>query len=202
MPCPFSINLSSRQEVSPPLNRAAVDSSTPLTLRKKVSSFIIENWRILTAYVIAWVLIITLMGAMHGFTKVSQPIAIGLSGGIVLGALSAAVVVGYQSNRYHPKSGWQLFRNNILSPLDPIVSTIAVSIIATMAILLMIRLPHGVSAIIGCVMGNHLFTQILLKGRKPPEEALAEPSPRINDNAELLRRIAALEARLLPEAAF
>jgi hypothetical protein len=208
--CPFNTLFTQKHTDE---RAVSLNSEQPsYSLTRKVSSFIRDNWRILVAYAIAWALIIVVMGAMHGFSKVSVPITIGLSAGIIFGALTAIVIVGmiHKYNKSHkedekitPYSGWQLFRKCVLSQLDQMISTLFVSVMVTLICLVMLRLPHGTSSIIGAIMGNHLFTQILL--RKPREHTIKDekaeniqlsPKEQSEQIILLTQKVATLERQL------
>jgi len=189
--CPTNISSFWRASASTSSSAPEGTEENPSATSHKIALFIRENWPIITAYIVTWAVIIVIMGAMHGFVNISRPISIGLSAGIGFGVLTSIVIVGIvqQYNKRRPEnkkiiaySGWQLFRNHILQRLDPGSRTLFLSIMVTLVCLIMLRLPHGVSAIIGCIMGNHLATQLLmgpLAGNRPLRKRVDQAETRL-----------------------
>lgn len=132
-----------------------------LQISAHIKEFINKNWRLLTAYVIAWALIVGIMSNTHGFYAVGVPMAIGMTVGMSLGILSAIVMTSIQDEKgENKKSIWQYFRNYILRELDPFAHSLVVSVVVALVTMLIPRLPHGIGVVLGGVMGNHLCVKI------------------------------------------
>lgn len=145
-----------------------------------VGTYIKNNWQKLTLYLVAWALIILASGALWGFKRTALPLTIGISAGLGFGLLTAiltAKVFDPKNKAAGKNTVWSLFFHKYNS-LEFVTRQIMLSVVTTVFLALCMKFPHTGGAVAGLIMGNHLFTYMLLNSslKKVNEQSEQDPA--------------------------
>lgn len=149
----------------------------------KVADFVKENRYSLFAYIIAWGVILACIGMMHGFKMTSSPFSIGMGAGIGLGGLFGVLCVKVFDSK---NSLGGRISGRAQKHLDFTTRQIALTVFVAVYLIAASRLPHGIGAISGIIIGDHVATKFLLgkeivKHATTIEEELASLKERVNE---------------------
>lgn len=145
-----------------------------------VGTYIKNNWQKLTLYLVAWALIVVASGALWGFKRTALPLTIGISAGLGFGLLTAiltAKVFDPKNKAAGKNTAWSLFFHKY-NALEFVTRQIMLTVVTTVFLALCMKFPHTGGAVAGVVMGNHLFTYMLLNNalKKTKEETDHNPA--------------------------
>lgn len=127
-----------------------------------IADFIKANWTTLLTYAFAWGVILGCIGLMHGFRSTSAPFSVGMGAGVGLGALIALICVKvFKSSN---SMGGRL-NGRISTHLDFTTKQIFLTVFVAVYLVAASRFPHGVGALTGIIVGDHIMTTFLHGGK-------------------------------------